>query len=244
MKKRQRGSYKVIAQGNRQLYMLIFMVLALPLAGWYLYDSGRQQGGYYSAVAKEKVNVLLNRVAGLEIQLQESDDSLILMRKNNEVDRLSHDQVKVSVQEQQSEILELKQEVVFYRGIVSPSNSAKGLALQSVNIEIAENEQEKQRFRFTVVLIQVLENRNYISGKVDIRIKGIENESVRLLPLSDLLIDKKENLRFRFRYFQRLHGEIRLPPGFIAEDFIVTVTPRKKGGVQFEKTYNWNEIVR
>ena len=89
------------------------------------------------------------------------------------------------------------------------------------------------------MLTQVKRNERYVRGSVEIQLTGTENGKTRRLSLAELSADKN-NLKFKFRYFQEFSGQLLIPEGFLPERVTIRVVPSGKGkppGV--EETREW-----
>ena len=135
------------------------------------------------------------------------------------------------------EILELKEELAFYRGIVSPKDAASGLHLQSFKIESSGR---AQGYRYKVILTQVLQNDRLARGIVKIKVDGLQGQTPKTLNLSDITANSVKDLEYRFKYFQNLEGDLLLPKGFSPLRVTISVLPNGRDGEEtIEKTYDW-----
>ena len=135
----------------------------------------------------------------------------------------------------QSQIVELNEELAFYRGIMAPTEGQKGLQVQTVQIEPADGE---RAYRVRLVLVQVGRQDRRISGSLRVAIVGAGakgNDRLALRPPDD---DGKD-LQFAFRYFQILEGEVVLPAGFLPERLEIHLDPAGKGHDDIELTFPW-----
>ncbi|MGD8711428.1 MAG: hypothetical protein PVG50_01185, partial [Thiohalophilus sp.] len=137
----------------------------------------------------------------------------------------------------QSEILELKEELAFYRGIVSPREASTGLQLQKFSIE---PDGSPQRLRYRVVLTQVLGNDRLARGQVQLQLEGLQDNEPRSLSLRDVTEKSVNELDYRFKYFQKLEGAITLPDNFSLLRATLRILPRGSERNSFEKTIDWS----
>jgi hypothetical protein len=176
------------------------------------------------------------------MQLQQELDALSLAKSlletGKEIDDQASESVRTELKDLQRELLELKEELAFYRGIVSPKEASQGLYIQTFNI--TKNDEERS-FRYKLVLTQVLKNDRHVRGKIDVMIEGIMEEDGRQeqIRLRDVTVSKNRDLEYRFKYFQSFEGDMKLPDGFVPIRVIVTVTPRYRSQKQIEKVFNW-----
>jgi hypothetical protein len=222
---------------TRTLLMLA-SVVGIILIMYGLFEFGRYRAGYDLLLVNERIDELRQ----VNMQLQQELDALSLAKSlletGKEIDDQASESVRTELKDLQRELLELKEELAFYRGIVSPKEASQGLYIQTFNI--TKNDEERS-FRYKLVLTQVLKNDRHVRGKIDVMIEGIMEEDGRQeqIRLRDVTVSKNRDLEYRFKYFQSFEGDMKLPDGFVPIRVIVTVTPRYRSQKQIEKVFNW-----
>jgi hypothetical protein len=73
---------------------------------------------------------------------------------------------------------------------------------------------------------------------VAVGIEGQQEGETREYQLSQLSEEEGE-LRFRFKYFQILEGELHLPEGFTPSKVNITVKPRTKSHKRLSQSVDW-----
>ena len=139
----------------------------------------------------------------------------------------------------QSEILELKQEVDFYRGIVSPSE-IQGLRVQGFTLA---QDGASGYYRYNLTLSQSAKNRRFISGVAKLEIVGMQGDSQKTLALGDVTKPVKSAIQFKFRYFQELKGDIRLPENFKPLRIELHAVPEGRGNKAIDQTFAWADLI-
>ena len=81
---------------------------------------------------------------------------------------------------------------------------------------------------FSVLITQVAENRKYVGGDVTIKVIGLMGEQRETITFSQDNAVVGYPLKFRFRYFQDLIGQLKLPDGFRPERVSIDVRQRNK----------------
>ena len=61
-----------------------------------------------------------------------------------------------------------------------------------------------------------------------------------MLPLTELANVDPYPLKYRFRYFQDLSGELALPPDFLPEAVVVTVNRRGNRADNLQRAFDWS----
>ena len=211
------------------------LILLTLLTAWGLFELGRYRGGFDILAAKEQRVSYEEQLAALAMDTSQLREQKAILERSARIEQEAYRQLETTVTGLQDEILELKGELAFYRGIVSPSDDAKGLDVQS--FELTSRGVERS-FHYKLVLTQILNNNNVASGTVAFSVEGRENGEAREYSLQQLSKQNNE-LRFRFKYFQILEGELNLPEGFSPSKVNITVKPRTKSHKRLSQSYDW-----
>jgi hypothetical protein len=130
---------------------------------------------------------------------------------------------------------------VFYRGIVSPTNTALGVNLQS--FEVRQKNSQGQ-FSFKMILTKSGKSTKKVSGNTAVLIRGESEGGVSELKLTDLTLEKSDKgTKFAFRYFQVFEGDIVLPEGFVPFEIKIGVTSTTKKVKAFTETISWTDVL-
>jgi hypothetical protein len=177
---------------------------------------------------------LNEQVASLGRDNIELREQTAILTRSNEIDREAYRQLEGTVNGLQDELMELKRELDFYRGIVSPSGATHGLEVQRFELQA----QESSSFRYHLVLTQVLDNSTVAQGTVEFRVEGSENGQDKVYTLAQLS-DQQGELAFRYRYFQSFEGALRMPEGFVPQRVNLHVKPRGRTHKPFSQSFDW-----
>ncbi len=218
--------------------LLLLLTSVFILAGWALFEYGRFSAGYDSIEVRQEHKVLLNHVNDLDEQIESLREEKAVLERAAQIERKAYDELDTTLKVLQAEILELKAELAFYRGIVSPKETAQGLHVQ--RFKIAANGQPRG-YRYKVILTQVLKNDRTARGIVRITITGEQGDQSKVLELREVTSKSVKELEYSFKYFQNLEGDIQLPEGFRPLRVTVLVEPKNNRNQQetIEKTFDW-----
>ena len=139
----------------------------------------------------------------------------------------------------QSDNLALREELGFYRGIVS-SDDSKGISIQAF---VVEREGKTDAYRYSLVLTRNMRNGKVVSGTVNFSISGEMDGNLKQLALKDVSNPATRGLEFEFKHFQRLEGRLRLPRGFVPHRVYVKVHTPGNRPPSLEKTFDWSRAV-
>ncbi len=215
--------------------MALGLLTAAGLSGWGLHRLGYHRAGLeFQALQVER-----SRLAELNAELTRTNTELrerrAILERSSQVEHVAYKQLEGTVGGLQDEILELKEELAFYRGIVSPGDTGRGLTIQSLQITRRAVE---RGFHYKLVLTQVLDNATVARGEVSMNIEGIQNGVPRELSLQEAG-SVKSDLAFRFKYFQNLEGDLLLPEGFIPARVTVFIDAQGRKQKRLEKVFDW-----
>ena len=210
-------------------------IIALVVGGWSLYDYGQFMAGYDSAESGREIVKLLASVDALNAEIERLREQKAQLERAAQIERQAHKEQEATLKTLQGEILELKEELAFYRGIVSPRKTSRGLRLQSFTLE----PNGPRSWRYKVVLTQVLKNDRLARGAVRFRVEGLQGSQPRSLELPALTEKRVKELSYRFKYFQNLEGDLILPDGFTPLRVTVRILPRGRHKDSVKKTFDW-----
>lgn len=215
-------------------------VLIVTFAGacYASYYYGHNLSGYdYNALktAYDKVQQQFYEADRENTRLREE---AAVLKQSAVIDKKAYNNVDGSLKNLQKEVLELKEQVAFYRGIVSPAQASAGLNITSFKLNKLGDE---AGYHFKLVLTQVKKNNRIIRGKASIMIDGLHNGEPKQLDVSRLTGRIKPDLNLRFKYFQTIEGDMVLPEGFVPSSVLVDLRPSGRDNNTIKKTFNWME---
>ena len=222
-------------------WLLIITYIAIALGiGWYLYSFGLIQAGYSNVDLGKEIQELTESSDDLEDANQSLREQIALLERTRQVEKGAYSEVDDTLTELQEEVLELKEEVAFYRGIVSSRESAGGLTIQSFKVE---KTQEERVYQFKLVLTQVMKNDRIVRGKIKLFIEGVNAGKLQKISSEKVSGGVKTNLALKFKYFQTIEGNVVLPDGFLPTRVFLEIKPKGRRLSDMKKTYDWAEIL-
>lgn len=201
---------------------------------------GQDTAGYNNRLLQSEQRQLQEQIYKLGKLNSELRERNTVLERSTGIDRQAYDEVDSSLKTLQDEILELKEQVTFYRGIVSPKETASGLYVTSLKFS---NIDSKNSYRIKLVLTQLKNNQRLIRGKASVYIDGIINGEQKHLNLVDISDNKSIDLKLHFKYFQTIEGDIIFPDGFVPSSVLVDIDPIAKGTSRIKKSFDWTDIV-
>jgi hypothetical protein len=216
---------------------LLFLVFFLA-ASFYL---GKRYQSYELDRAMLELETLVVRIDDLESRNHKLVRENAHLEGGSKIEREAYEHANQELIRLQQELLVQKEELVFYRGIVSPSNTALGVNLQSFEVRKKNNQNQ---YSYKMILTKRGKSTKKVSGGTKVLIRGESNGSVSELKLTDLLLENSsKGTKFAFRYFQVFEGDISLPDGFEPFEVEVGIVPTTKKVKAFSETISWTELL-
>ena len=177
-------------------------------------------------------------------QLAERNDIMVeksaRFSADGKIDRNAYNAVNETLVKLQQEILYLKEELFFYRGIVAPSQSEYAINIQEFSI-LSDN--AENTYSYKIVLTKSGRSNYSIRGEVELTVEGLLDGEIQSFALNELKDTDKNKLKYSFRYFQIFEGIMNLPAQFYPEKVTVVVKSKTKKVKSIENTFNWAEII-
>ncbi|TYC61011.1 hypothetical protein FMN52_04300 [Marinobacter sp. BW6] len=229
---RHRPGYRL----RRTAILLVFTIVA-AIAG---YATGLAQSGFRFSSAEESNQVLENEVEKLRDDYRNARQQLINLERGRAIDEQALNQARKTIVDLETRIGSLQSDLTFYKNIMAPSETSKGLQVDSFTLVRVRNQES---YDFKLVLTQVGNNKSYISGVVAVNVIGVRNEEKEVIALRDLSEDIADlGVKFRFRYFQDVEGSLTLPEEFEPLEIQVVAQAEGKKSSQAERTFNWDDL--
>lgn len=218
----------------RRNFCLILFIIAVGTGGYF--------GGVYDSMSS--ISALTAERDTLQSALQDADLTISnltqrvgVLEKGGEVDRKATEGIRQTVKDLKAHIATLEEDVAFYKGIMAPSADDKGLRISKIDITPVDH---GARYRYSIMMTQVADNSSYISGLAAVNFVGMQGAEKVILPLRDLDSNVTDlGVKFRFRYFQEVAGDLRLPAGFVPQQVQVVLQSTGGKAQRVEQTIDW-----
>ncbi|WJW75135.1 hypothetical protein QVG61_11665 [Thiohalobacter sp. IOR34] len=215
--------------------LLLFALVGL-LGGWQLYGLGQRDAAAELQRLRAERQRLEARLAEMDAENGELVRRLAVLERSQQVDRQAHAALRQDRAALEAEIQSLREELGFFRGIMSPETARAGLRAQGFMVEPtgADN-----RYRFRMVMVQVKKNDRVARGVVRLTVEGRQAGELKQLPLQAISTTGRKEIKYRFRYFQPMEGEWRLPADFVPERVNVKALAVPPSRTPLEWTFEW-----
>jgi uncharacterized protein DUF6776 len=220
----------------------IYVVVALVAGGslYLAYELGRYQSGYSILDYRRERAQLTQELADERGVSDELRRQLAIGETSNEIDRATYAQVETTLADLQAQIQTQEEELVFYRGIVSPQDRVAGLRIQSLEALPGDGE---GRYLVRLLLVQAIQHRARVSGAVKLQLEGIQDGQMASFDVADLVVPGETyDMAYDFRYFQGLEAELAMPAGFEPQRMTVEISPNEARAEHINQTFEWPAI--
>ena len=188
----------------------------------------------YQAAARVRAESALTDARTFTESLREK---VARLERRHQVDTEAYHEMDLETRRIQDRILALREEVMFYRRIMS-EDRGQGLSIQTLTIK---PEGAGRRYHFEVVLTRAIDNDRVTEGMVALTISGEHSGSPVELSHASVVESGEGHLEFSFKYFQRIEGLLSLPPGFVPRRVFVKVDVKGEKPPRVERSFEWPE---
>jgi len=215
-----------------KLLLAVVLVLALLGSAGFIYNYGLNRAGFERQSAQETQQTLQDEMRKIRDDNQGLQESLARAQRTIQMDQAAYQDLDKSLKASAQEIVKLREELNFYRNIISPTDKKSGLRIQNLYIEPAGG---INQFRYKLVLIQALKHESTVQGRAIIEVSGMQvgEDTLLRFPAAN-----ERPIQVNFKYFQDIEGKLELPRNFQPRRVKVYITT--SGGTSLaEATYAW-----
>jgi hypothetical protein len=184
------------------------LIPCVAAAGGYALAYWQFSSGEYfqSAAEAEQVQALVTQLVSTEHRLQ--------------VERSAQSNAAKEMAALQGEIMQLKEDVAFYKGILEESGTAGVARLHSIKLVKGARTGE---YRYQILLVQSGRHDRMVQGKLQLTLQAVrDGKSV----ISNIEPDSRQQkgAQVNFKYYQRIEGMFSVPAGMQGRSLQVDFT--------------------
>jgi hypothetical protein len=228
------GSFVVKRQLSPRAKLLIVGGMGALAIGvvLFIYEYGLNMAGFERTLAmrlQQNLEEDNRRFKDENLQLREA---LARAERTIQMDQAAYQDLDKTLQVSAQEIVKLREELNFYRNIISPTDKKAGLRVQSLDIQQTG---QTNTYRYKLVLIQALKHDRSVFGAVTLDISGTQGGQATTVKVP---AGNERPIQVNLKYFQEIEGKFDLPKGFRPRSVKVNVIT--SGGAQTaEAVYDW-----
>lgn len=212
----------------------ILMAVGVAVLTWWLFTSGQRSAGFNRQEFMEQLadtSTKIDRLTAENTQLKANVDGL---QRQAKIDQAAQKELAKSANQLQEENSHLKEEVTFFRSIMSGARVPEGLSAQNFRVEPDALPNE---YRYYVLLVQGgLRERDFV-GRAQLMITLQKQKdgstAVLTLPADD---KSAPSLDINLKYYQRLEGRFKVEPGMVVKSAQLRVTEKNTGQVRLTRS--------
>lgn len=218
----------MLNRSNWKFFVLpVLVMLVLGFISWTIFDYGRYRAGFDTTAMKQREALQQENIDKLEEQLSDFRSRVARLKSAKDVDEYANQAVKDTLAKMESENQVLREELQFYRGIVSPSKGRQGMHIHDFSM----TQSLKGDYSYTLTLIHIQgpnKHHRESDGDIVLSIEGQQAGVNKKLDFATVSTKKRSRIRYRFKYFAKYEGGLRLPKGFKPSFIEIEVKPRQK----------------
>ncbi|MBT8449777.1 MAG: hypothetical protein KJO69_08810 [Gammaproteobacteria bacterium] len=223
--------YIVKQKWQRKHYILavllgLISLSILVLLGYYL-------GNRHSLQLISQNQELLTLSESQAQLLDTVENELVMQRQLNKVEEATNAEAGQSMEQQYQTIRELQRELGFYRSILAPQESVKGLQVSQFQWQ----KLEQDKIKWQISLLQAGSTGRMLSGLAKFYLIFNDNGTETRQPV--LNSNDKTEFGFKFRYFQNITGELDLPAQGEPLAFEIEAKQYGQGQKSLTKRFPW-----
>jgi len=229
-------------------FLAILTIVIIGAGGWFYMQTSLPALGQSQTFTEpvqpgdshQQLKKTLQKNRSLMAQNKELRTKMVMVVRAMQESQDTYANVLLSLEQLQEENLNLIEELTFYkRLLISPKNpSTEKVVVTNLTLNY---DRESGNYLYQLVLTQWTKDAKVAQGVIQIYLQGQINGNTKRLGLKSVTENSTHALEYKFNFFQRLEGELKLPAGFIPDIIIVNLLP--KGEQKFyENRFEWKEL--
>jgi len=234
---RLHGGFQVRHYKPWKMWLGLFFIVGLLAV---FFGLGRAYQSYELKRVLLERETLLSKISEIEARNYNLVQKNAQLAGSSRIERDANLEANQNLVELQQELLAQKEELVFYQGIVSPRNAAFGINLQSFEVKEKINQNQHN---YKMVLTKRGESNQKLRGSVKVIIRGEDDGKMREIKLTDIKLDNPgKAIKFDFKYFQVLQGDIQFPEKFTPYEVEISIISTTKKVKSINETISWTRL--
>lgn len=226
---------KIVASDHQvglpwRVLLILALMAASAAVGYFITGQPAECGFAVFNPAAEK------RIETLKAEREDLMRRLAMAEQAAKLDREALTAVKQNIKTYQDERLAMEEELAFLKGIVSTDDKAEGLKVTLFNLN---REAEPGLYSYRLAVSQTINSGITAKGYIKIDIEGLAGDKTKTLALAEISPDKQDKIKMRFRYFQYVDGQMKLPDGFEPSKMLVNVEPSSSKLSSVSQSFDW-----
>ncbi|MFT5519751.1 MAG: hypothetical protein ACI9IA_000335 [Enterobacterales bacterium] len=227
----------IIKRWTSKQFTVLAVTILLILLGFSL--SGYLWGVADAIKLNSENETLLKQLNGLQSDQDATQRQLVMQKQISKVDQAANYHAGNSMDIQLQKIRDLERELTFFRSIMAPEESIKGLQISRFSWQKSDTGD----FNWQLSLIQAGAQGRALSGFVKLDLVATKDGKEVIIPIINLEQEtnkqQRDRYNYRFKYFQHLTGTLNIADGLVPLSIKVVAKPAINGQQSIEKQFPW-----
>lgn len=221
------------APHTKLLIATIISVIVLGGAGL-AYNHGLKRAGFVRTSLDQHAENLAGEVKRLDGENQNLRDALARASRALQMNETTYAELDKALKESANEIARLREELAFYRNMVSSTTRASGVQVQSLTIQRGT---APNAYRYKLVIVQTRRPEVSVKGQVRLAVTGTRSGRRETIAIAGA---GGKPSALNLRNMQIIEGEMQLPAGFEPASISVSVAPGNARPM--DQNYSWPRV--
>ena len=217
----------------RLLWLLIVSLLAA--LAWSIWGYAPSLVSTGLAANEQQRIKRMERFSHAESERKRLSGEVTRLETMQQVDQRAYALLQENFTSLQDEIIGLKEQLSFYQAVVAPDEGKPGLKIERFDIRAPAG----GSYGYTLVLLQSRKDRGVVKGSFSLTVQGTQDGHRKTLSMAEITAPSVAAAKVRFRYFQNIHGQLRLPSGFVPQRVSLKLDVSKPHR-DVNKSYSWD----
>ena len=198
----------------KRLFFTLALVAGVGVSALFGFAYGYYQTSQTQQTVQPDRAELVEEIELLRVENFDLNRQVVILDRTNVMDQRVNEEVQDTISSLRDQVALLKQDVTYYRRVVSEETEDTGLIISNWDIN---STREDDLYRYKLVMRQQdADGDTFLTGHVNVNLVGRQKEEFVTFPLHAVSAEQDQlDIRLRFKFFQNIEGELTLPEGFV-----------------------------
>jgi len=198
----------------KRLFFTLALVAGVGVSALFGFAYGYYQTSQTQQTVQPDRAELVEEIELLRVENFDLNRQVAILDRTSVMDQRANEEVQDTISSLRDQVALLKQDITYYRSVVSEETEDTGLIISNWDIN---STREDDLYRYKLVMRQQdADGDTFLTGHVNVNLVGRQNEEFVTLPLRAVSAEQDQlDIRLRFKFFQNIEGELTLPEGFV-----------------------------
>lgn len=218
-----------------RLPLLAILLAAGVMLSWWFYDAGLRFAGFERGSTVEELRQLREKNAQLELENSSLRSMDAQSERKMQIERATQNDLAKTVKTLQDENAQLKEDLVFFRKLMSSDKNDGNLSIYRFKVE---NSVLPGEYRYRLLLLQGGQREREFQGKVELLVNLVQDGKKLVLTVPSSKEADARAYSVNFKFYQRLEGTFRVAPKSLVKNVQIRVFENGSGQPKLIQTVN------